>query len=208
MSLGTICSQTMYYVKSMNNFFNKLAIIARKLNIDFKRIEKPNEKAATGYDFTLDGVCYALCAKETPPTIPGQKAIEGWEVCGCKIHPASRKHPGERGDIPIGYDAVAETLVDDILLAHLKWRIQLEELHFYNHGGGLDARRRFAAQCAFEAYDFDFEVAECGGWEFDGSGTFRRPVFVEQGQGPSKKITFYVEFKPNSEEIFSQGTSE
>jgi hypothetical protein len=193
----------------MKSFFKKLAAIACKFNIELKRDEKPNDEADSGYDFTLDGVCYTLCAKKILPTLYGQKAVQGWGVCGHKIHPASRKHPEEKEDASIGSSAVAESLVDDVLLAHLKWRIQVEE-DGYSHGqeGSLDARRRNAAQSSFEAYDFDFKVAECSGWEFDGSDTFRRPVFSEPEEGPSKKITYYVEFKPHSEEIVSQGMSE
>jgi len=192
--------------ENMKNFFKKLAAIACKFNIVFRRHETSNDEADTEFDFTLDGVCYTLYTKEIPPTNYGDKTLPGWEICGYNIHPASRKHPEKKEDVPIGLDAIAENLVDDVVLAHLQWRIKVEEEGYAY--GSLDGRRRAAAQAAFEACDFDFELAECSGWEFDGSDTFRRPVFIEQGQGPSKKITFYVEFKPGSEEVFSQGTSE
>ena len=119
----------------MKSFFKKLAAIACKFNIELKRDEKPNDEADSGYDFTLDGVCYTLCTKEILPPLYGQEAVQGWGVCGHKIHPASRKHPEEKEDASIGSSAVAESLVDDVLLAHLKWRIQVEE-DGYSHGQG------------------------------------------------------------------------
>jgi len=197
--------------KYMKNFFKKLAAIAYKFNIAFKRDESPHDQADAGFDFTLDGVCYTIHAKEIPPAVHGEKALQGWEVCGYKTHPASGQHPEEKEDTPIGSDAVAENLVDGVLMAHLKWRIRVEEDGYYfsqEHSGSLEDRRRQAAQAAFEAYAFDFNVAECSGWEHGVDETFRRPVFLEQQEGPSRKITFYVEFKFGSDEIVSQGISE
>jgi hypothetical protein len=57
----------------MKNFFKKLAAIACKFNIVFRRHETSNDEADTEFDFTLDGVCYTLYTKEIPPANYGDK---------------------------------------------------------------------------------------------------------------------------------------
>lgn len=59
---------------------------------------------------------------------------------------------------------------------------------------GIEARRRAAAEFAFEQFDFgDLEVLDTNGWIDDGENRLRRRVFFEGGEEASVPAWFAVE---------------
>jgi hypothetical protein len=130
--------------------------------------------------FALDGITYTI-AKD------GQL----WQVSHC-----SASQP--------------ESMVLDILLTHMMWRLQQEEKKYIQEGSqdriaSLDARRREIIEQVYTTYRFDEEVVDDSGWEFNGLDAYQRPVFLLQPEQPSRKVTFYVEFCPGNAEIHSFG---
>jgi len=69
---------------------------------------------------------------------------------------------------------------------------------------GLHAKRRVAADRAFENFDFEVNVEAFNGWEISAGGClWTRAVFLENdvvGE-PSLKETFVVIFEPNNDVI-------
>ena len=100
----------------------------------------------------------------------------------------------------------AEDLVADVLLHHFCWRLRNEEAHYeVQSSQPLEARRREAIRRSFDDYEFAETVVASSGWDHDGQDTYKRAVFLEQGGNPSRQVTFYVEFKPLSDEISAIG---
>ncbi len=160
---------------AMKNFFKKIETIASNLNIRFKH-ETPADDTLDSAAFTLDGVAYCITRK-------GQV----WQACG-------------------GGSCQAEDLVADVLLHHFCWRLRNEEAHYeVQSSQPLEARRREAIRRSFDDYEFAETVVASSGWDHDGQDTYKRAVFLEQGGNPSRQVTFYVEFKPLSDEISAIG---
>jgi hypothetical protein len=130
--------------------------------------------------FTLDDITYTI-AKDGPL----------WQVSHCT---ASKP----------------ESMVLEILLTHMMWRLQREEQKYNEEKiqdqiARLDARRSAIIEQVYATYRFDEEVVDDGGWEFNGQESYQRPVFLLQPEQPSRKVTFYVEFCPGNAEIHSFG---
>ena len=71
---------------------------------------------------------------------------------------------------------------------------------------GLDSLRRQAVEEQFQAYNMDgYDIQDCDGWVYDGQDSYRRTVYAEQLNGPSKRLLFYTTFQPQSTEIQSVG---
>lgn len=73
----------------------------------------------------------------------------------------------------------------------------------------LNSDRRMNADQFFEEYEFDWEVKEVDGWEDTGSDRWTCNVFLEEdGDEPSIKKEFFVEFFPKSSMVRSHGISD
>jgi len=71
------------------------------------------------------------------------------------------------------------------------------DIRFADHQ--LDRRRHAAAELAFEQADFDgLTVAAMNGWEDDGDDRYTRVVFFENGDNPSMKMQFSLDFHPGT----------